>query len=142
MGQYLLRLVIAAILGFIMGLTSNIEDNSQSSRVFSIICVGAALISITSVGLYQSMNIPWVGDPGRMPAQVISALGFLGTGMIWVTQDDKVQGITSAASLWLTAILGMLIGAGLNNASIIGTIFFILIYKLSPLIPIRSRIKK
>jgi len=142
MGQYLLRLIIAGILGFIMGLTSNIEDNTQSGRVFSIICMGTALISIISVGIFQSMNIPWVGDPGRMPAQVISAMGFLGTGMIWVTQDNKVMGMTSAASLWLTAILGMVIGAGLDNISIIGTIFFILIYKLSPLLPVRVRTKK
>ncbi len=142
MGQYLLRLVIAGILGFIMGLTSNIEDKTQSGRVFSIICMGTALLSIISVGLFQSMSIPWVGDPGRMPAQVISAMGFLGTGMIWVTQDNKVMGMTSAASLWLTAILGMVIGAGLDNISIIGTIFFILIFKLSPLIPVRARTKK
>ena len=142
MVQYLLRLVIAAILGFVMGLVSNSEDNSQSSRVFSLICIGAALVSIIAEGLYQSMNIPIVGDPGRMPAQIISALGFLGTGLIWVTEDKRVLGMTAAASLWLTAILGMLIGAGLNNISVIGTIFFILIYKLSPLIPIRQRTKK
>jgi len=142
MGQYLLRLAIAAILGFIMGLTSNVQDNTQSSRVFSLICIGAALISITAAGIYQSMNIPWIGDPGRMPAQVISALGFLGTGMIWVTEDKRVLGMTAAASLWLTAILGLLIGAGMNHISVIGAIFFILIYKLSPFIPIRQRTKK
>jgi len=142
MGQYLLRLIIAGILGFIMGLTNNVQDNTQSSRVFAIICIGAALITITALGIYQSMDIPWVGDPGRMPAQVISALGFLGTGMIWVTQDKKVLGITGAASLWLTAILGMLIGVGLNQPSILGAIFFILIFKLSPYIPVRKRTRK
>lgn len=134
MVQYLLRLIIAGILGFILGLTNNMEDRTQSGRVFAIICMGAALITIAGLGIYKSMDITWVGDPARLPAQVISALGFLGTGMIWVTQDKRVLGVNGAAALWLTAILGMLIGAGLNDICILGAIFFVLIYKLSPLI--------
>jgi len=121
-----------------MGLTSNLEDNTQSSRVFSLICTGAALLTILSLGIFQSMGVTAVGDPGRMPAQVISALGFLGTGMIWVT-EEKVVGITDAASLWLTAILGMLIGAGMNHISVIGTIFFVLIYWITPHISIQRK---
>lgn len=139
MGDYIFRLIFAGIVGFIIGLTNDIYDRTQSSRVFSIICIGAALMTILTVGIYQSMGMAWTGDPGRMPAQVISALGFLGTGMIWITQDKKVLGISNAAALWLTAILGMFIGAGLNNVSIIGGIFFILIYKLSPLIKVKRK---
>ena len=134
MGQYLLRLAMAGILGLIIGFISMTDDDAPSHRVFSIICMGAALITITSTGIYESMNLPWTGDPSRLPAQLISALGFLGTGMIWVTEDNRVFGVTSAAALWLTAILGMLIGAGLNQISILGTFFFILIYWISRLI--------
>lgn len=137
--EYLLRLVIASIMGFIIGLTSNREDNTQSSRAFSLICMGAALTTIISLEIYRNMSIPAVGDPGRIPSQVISALGFLGTGMIWVTEDEKVRGITDAASVWLTAILGMLIGAGMNDISIIGTTFFVLIYWITPFISVRMR---
>lgn len=139
MEQYLLRLLIAAVLGLVMGIISNTQDNTRSSRVFCFICTGAALTSITAVGIYGSMNIPYVGDPGRLPAQVISALGFLGTGMILVTEDNKVRGMSTAASLWLTAILGMLIGAGTSSVWIIGAIFFILIYTISPFIPVRRQ---
>lgn len=134
MGQYLLRLVMAGILGLIIGFISMTDDDAPSHRVFSIICMGAALITITSTGIYESMNLPWTGDPSRLPAQLISALGFLGTGMIWVTEDKRVFGVTGAAALWLTAILGMLIGAGLNQISILGTFFFILIYWISRII--------
>jgi putative Mg2+ transporter-C (MgtC) family protein len=101
--------------------------------------MGAALTTIIALGIYKSMGIPAAGDPGRIPAQVISALGFLGTGMIWVTEDEKVRGITDAASVWLTAILGMLIGAGMNDISVIGTTFFVLIYWITPLISARIR---
>lgn len=140
--EYIFRLIIAGALGFVLSLTSNIQDNTQSGRVFSLICMGSALTSIIAVGIYQSMGIPQVGDPGRLPAQIISALGFLGTGMIWITEDNKVSGISGAASLWVTAILGMLIGAGMNNISVIGTIFLVLIYWLFTLIPDRKRIRK
>lgn len=142
MGQYLLRLLIAAVLGLVMGVISNTQDDTRSSRVFCFICTGAALISITAVGIYDTMNIPYVGDPGRLPAQVISALGFLGTGMIMVTEDNKVRGMSTAASLWLTAILGMLVGVGTDSVWIIGALFFVFIYVISPFIPVRSRIKK
>ncbi len=138
MGQYLLRLLIAAVAGLVMGLVSNAKDDIRSSRVFCFISVSAALISISAIGIYESMNIPYVGDPGRLPAQIISALGFLGTGMILVTEDNNVKGMSTAAALWLTAILGMLIGAG-TSVWVIGAIFFILIYMISPFIPIRSR---
>ena len=131
MAQYVLRLVLAGIVGFIVGIASCRQDKTQSSRDFALISIGAALITIISLGLFDTMGLPQVGDPSRLPAQIIAALGFLGTGMIWVTEDSTVQGITSAAALWLTAILGMIIGAGLNRLSILGVLFFILIYWLS-----------
>jgi putative Mg2+ transporter-C (MgtC) family protein len=131
MGQFILRLVTAGIVGFIVGRVSSRDDKNQSSRDFALISIGSALTTIIGLGLYSSMDIPQVSDPSRLPAQIISALGFLGTGMIWINEDKTVQGITSAAALWLTAILGMLVGAGLNQISVLGVIFFILIYWIS-----------
>jgi putative Mg2+ transporter-C (MgtC) family protein len=133
MTQDLLRVLLAGIIGLFVGLASTSADKTLSSRTFAIICMGSALITITSIGLYQNFALPWFGDPGRLPAQVISALGFAGTGMIWLTEDQQV-GISSAASLWITAILGMIIGSGLNHISIVGLIFFLLIYWVSHLV--------
>jgi putative Mg2+ transporter-C (MgtC) family protein len=130
--QYPLRLLLAFAVGLVVGIFSVKEDQTKSSRDFVLICLGGALLSIIAVGIFQSMDIPWVGDPTRIPAQVISALGFLGAGMIWINKDNQVEGITEAASLWLTAILGMIIGAGLNELSLLGVFFIILIYWLSP----------
>ncbi|MDD4171214.1 MAG: MgtC/SapB family protein [Syntrophomonas sp.] len=128
MYEYLWRLTLAGIIGFIVGIINSRQDDT-GPRVFSIICMGATLITLIAAGIYQI--IPWLGDPGRLPAQVISALGFLGSGMIWITRDNRVTGITGATALWLTAILGMLIGAGLKNASVLGVFFFILIFWFS-----------
>jgi len=134
MTQYLLRVLLAGIIGLFIGLISTSTDKTLSSRTFSIICMGAALITITSIGFYQNLALPWFGDPGRLPAQVISALAFLGTGFFWVTEDHQVAGISSAASLWITAILGMIIGVGLYNISVWGVMFFLFIYWVSHLV--------
>lgn len=112
MNALLVRIMIAGLLGFIIGLANKSMDDTPSGVVLSIICMGAALISITSMEYYRVLELPWISDPGRLSAQVISALGFLGTGMIWISQDQKIQGLSMAASLWVTSILGLLIGTG------------------------------
>ena len=75
----------------------------------------------------------WYADPGRLSAQIIVALGFIGSGLIWISPEKKVEGITTAAALWLTAIVGMAIGAGLNNVNEALIIFIsisFLVYKI------------
>ena len=134
MNQYLLRVLLAGIIGLFMGLTSTSADKTLSSRTFSIICMGSTLITIISIGFYQNLALPLFGDPGRMPAQIVSALGFLGTGLFWVTEDHQVAGVSSATALWITAILGMLIGIGFQNICILGVAFFLLIYWVSHLV--------
>jgi len=124
MGLYLLRILLAALLGLLVGFTVTYEERIPSARMFSIICMGSALVTVIGIGVYQSLAISWTGDPGRLPAQIISALGFLGTGFILIKEDHVVTGISGASAMWLTAILGMLIGMGLNQATIMGYSFF------------------
>lgn len=126
---YLVRIALAGLVGFIMGVISNRQDRTRSSRVFAIICMSSALLVTVSMGIGE--KIPSFGDPSRIMAQITSAIGFLLTGIIWVTQDKQVAGINTAAALLLAAIIGMLVGAGLENASVLGTFFFVLIYWLS-----------
>jgi len=132
MAVYAIRLALAFVVGFAVGIISARDDRNKSSRDFALICLCSALLSIMAGGVIESMEIPPTGDPLRLPAQIISALGFLGTGMMWVSRENQVQGITRAASLWLTAILGLLIGAGFLTTSLIGLIFLVLIYLISP----------
>ena len=132
MAVYAIRLALAFVVGFAVGIVSARDDRNKSSRDFALICLCSALLSIMADGMMQSMGIPPVGDPLRLPAQIISALGFLGTGMMWVGRENRVQGITRAASLWLTAILGLMIGAGLFGTSLIGLLFLVFIYLVSP----------
>lgn len=123
---------MAMTVGLIIGFANRYQsqaDNSIPMQVFVIICVAATLVTITSTEISKGISVSWMSDPGRLSAQVISALGFLGTGIIWMSEKErKPKGVPVAASLWVTAIIGMLIGVGLQSATVLGTLFIVIIY--------------
>jgi putative Mg2+ transporter-C (MgtC) family protein len=104
------RLVLAVILGGIIGMERATKRSAAGLRTFSLVSLGASLAMITNQYLLISSGI--TGDPSRMAAQVISGIGFLGVGTIIVTGRNHVKGLTTAASLWTTATMGIAIGAG------------------------------
>jgi putative Mg2+ transporter-C (MgtC) family protein len=127
-----LKIILAGVVGSIIGLVNKyLNSLEESARVFAIISMGAALTSIVSIDFFKSVSYTWTSDPGRISAQVISALGFLGTGLIWMSEkDNKIKGVSVAASLWVTAIMGILIGAGLTTPTVLGVFFIVLVYWL------------
>lgn len=126
--NFLARILLAGLLGLLLGLLNKSSYNSPLARLFSIVCMVSCLLTVTSLEFFKMLDLPWVSDPGRITAQVISALGFLGTGLIWIGRDNRVRGLSAGAALWVTAILGMLVGTGLNQIAIIGLVFLVLIY--------------
>ena len=105
----LLRLVVAVLLGGIIGLERTGTKHEAGLRTHMILCLGAALIMVISESMAKQYEIP--GEVMRMGAQIISGVGFLGAGSIIVT-GNKVRGITTAAGLWTTACVGIAVGAG------------------------------
>lgn len=105
-----------------------LTTNARSARMFGLVAMGAALIALTSTEFYKVVAGPWFSDPGRISAQIVSALGFIGTGLIWITEDSQVRGLSVAASLWLTAIVGMLIGSGLQSSTAWAVLIVVVIY--------------
>ena len=103
----LLRLAIAAVLGGIIGLERGGKGHDAGLRTHIIVCLGAAAVMI--VGELISLN--YSGDPTRMAAQVISGIGFLGAGSIMMS-GGHIRGITTAAGIWTTACIGIVVGAG------------------------------
>jgi len=124
LGSFILRIVVAAMVGTFIG----VKTDSAASRMFAIICTGATLVTIVSTEFYKVVDYPWLGDPGRLSAQIIAALGFLGTGLIWVSEKREIKGLSVAASLWLTAILGILIGCGQRITSLVILIILVMGY--------------
>lgn len=127
--EALVRIGAAVFVGFIIGFFSW----AKSIRVFILIALGSALVTITSVEFFRLLDLPLIADPGRLAAQIITALGFLGTGLIWMAEKSERKSLPVAASLWVTAILGMAIG--IAQAAIAAAIVFmvLLFYILSNL---------
>lgn len=112
----LIRLLIAMAMGAVIGYERAYRKSTAGLRTFSIVCVAAALTMIINehlVSIYDS------GDAARLAAQVISGIGFLGMGSIILTSRNQIRGLTTAATLWATAILGLAIGAGMILAGLI-----------------------
>ena len=128
-----IRLLLAATFGAIIGLERGRQRRAAGLRTHTLVCLGAALTStvgiFASVILTEMYNIS-VSDPLRISAQVISGIGFLGVGTIMLKGRFQIVGLTTAAGLWVTAAIGIAVGAGFYEGAIIAlivTIFTILV---------------
>jgi putative Mg2+ transporter-C (MgtC) family protein len=112
----LLRLTVAAGLGGAIGLERELRERQAGLRTHLVVCVGSALFTLVSAYAFVSPKV----DPTRIAAQIVSGIGFLGAGAI-IRQGLSVRGLTTAATLWLVAAIGMASGAGYYDAAIIAT---------------------
>ena len=106
-----LRLLLAAVLGGLVGLEREAHNRPAGFRTHTLVCIGATLIMIVSAYGFTLVDGTTVGDPGRIAAQVVSGIGFLGAGTI-MRQGSTVSGLTTAASLWVVAGIGLAVGIG------------------------------
>lgn len=120
----IIRLIIAMIMGAVIGYERAYKKSTAGLRTFSIVCMAAALTMIINEYL---ISLYGTGDPARLAAQVISGIGFLGMGSIILTSRNQIRGLTTAATLWATAILGLAIGAGMILSSVITFIIMMFI---------------
>ncbi len=133
--EMLLRLVLAVLLGGVIGLERERLQWAAGLRTHILVCVGATLFMIvSSFGFAEPLlrqNV--MLDPSRVAAQVVSGIGFLGAGTI-LFRRDKIRGLTTAASLWTVAAIGLAVGGGLYTTAIGGTlIIFGVLAGLKPL---------
>ena len=110
------RMFLAVLCGGIIGLECESKRRSAGFRTHTLICIGATLTTLTSQYL---MGLGLTTDPARLGAQVIAGMGFIGAGAIIVTSRRQVKGLTTAAGLWTSAIIGLAIGTGYYEAALI-----------------------
>ena len=125
--DYLLRLFIAAVCGMAIGYERKNRMKEAGIRTHFIVAIGAALIMIISKYGFQD-QIGWPNmslDPSRIAAQVVTGVGFLGAGVIFM-QKQTIVGLTTAAGVWVTAAIGLSIGSGLYFVGIAATVITIL----------------
>lgn len=118
----LLRLLLAAALGGMIGLEREASGKPAGFRTNLLICLGAALITEISydIAITGATQLGGTADPGRIAAQIVSGIGFLGAGSILHSRGG-VTGLTTAATLWVVAAIGMAVGARAYVAAIIAT---------------------
>jgi len=129
------RLLLAGFLGGLVGVERESKGKPVGFRTNILICLGSALfvqIALFSVGTYH------VGDPTRVIAQVITGIGFLGAGSI-IQAGEAVRGMTSAATIWMVAGIGMAVGVGDYFSAIVATVLILVVLRIMNLLEKKVR---
>ena len=120
-----LRMLLAVICGGLIGIEREHKRRPAGFRTHILICLGASLTTLTSQYIYLQLDM--FTDLTRLGAQVIAGIGFIGAGTIIVTKRRQVKGLTTAAGLWASAIVGLAVGAGYFEAALIATAMILLV---------------
>lgn len=116
----LLRVVLAVLFGGMIGLERGKHGRQAGMRTHILVCLGGAVTAL--IGVYSATVLGFNSDPVRISAQVVSGIGFLGAGMIIVKSDRMITGLTTAAIMWTTAIIGIAVGLGFYSGALIATV--------------------
>jgi putative Mg2+ transporter-C (MgtC) family protein len=119
----LFKLFTAAVLGGLVGIERQVSGQNAGFRTQLLVCLGSCLFTIVSVHVYEQYGR--VADPGRIAAQVITGIGFLGAGAILRLREKYIRGLTTAASLWIVSAIGMGVGFGEYILSVTTTLLVI-----------------
>ena len=118
-----LRLVLAVLCGGMIGVERAYKRRPAGFRTHILVCLGACMTTLTSQYLYLVMH--YYTDMARLGAQVIAGIGFIGAGTIIVTRRQRVKGLTTAAGLWASAIVGLAIGGGFYEGAVLATLMIL-----------------
>lgn len=128
--QLIVRLLAAAVLGALIGYEREHSHKAAGLRTHMLVCVGSTLITLVSIYGFPD------GDPTRIASSIITGIGFLGAGAIIVGKGN-VKGLTTAATLWMVAGLGLAIGAGFFVGAMVAAVLVMLILELNIFLKIR-----
>lgn len=131
LAEPMMRLLLATVLGGVIGLERESSGKAAGFRTNLLICLGAALLTELSIDVAGDTELPggFRADPGRIAAQIVSGIGFLGAGTI-LQSRGSITGLTTAATLWVVAALGMAAGAGAYAHAIAGTALVLLALRI------------
>lgn len=135
----IVELSIAVVLSVVIGIEREYQEKAAGVRTCALVGLGAALFTVVSrngAWLLPGLTVTNV-DGSRVAAQIVSGIGFLGAGLIFVRRDS-VQGLTTAASVWMVAAVGMAAGAGVPDLAVAATLIYMVV--VVGILPLRRRI--
>ena len=132
-GVVLLRIALALLLGGLIGLERGVRSHPAGFRTHILVCVGACLAMLTNQFIFDGIGIGGT-DPARIGAQVISGIGFLGVGTIFMAGRNSVKGLTTAAGLWASGAIGLAAGIGFYAGAIIAAVIVLAVLGLLPVV--------
>ncbi len=120
--EFVFQMLLASLLGGAIGLERDIHGRAAGLRTHLLVSLGAATFTILSASISKEMGTPgFPADPGRIAAQIVSGIGFLGAGVI-LKEGANIRGLTTAASLWSVAAIGMASGSGYYEIAVLATV--------------------
>ena len=125
----LIRVVVSAVLGGLIGLDRGMKHRGAGTKTITVVCLGATLVMLTEQ--YIQINFPGRANMNRLAAQVISGVGFIGVGTIIISKH-RVRGLTTAATLWASACVGLAVGIGFIEGGILITAMMLLSLHVLP----------
>jgi putative Mg2+ transporter-C (MgtC) family protein len=132
------RLLVASVLGAAIGLERELHAHPAGMRTHLLVSLGSAAFTVLSIFFFQAPGGSLATDPSRIAAQIVSGIGFLGAGAI-LKYGTSVRGLTTAASLWATAGVGMAAGAGAWFVAVVTTV--LIVFSLGPLNWVIARLR-
>lgn len=129
MGNLLIRMAAATILGGVIGLDRGMKHRGAGTKTITVVCLGATLVMLTEQ--YIQVYLPGLANMNRMAAQVISGVGFIGVGTIIISRH-RVRGLTTAATLWASACVGLAVGIGFVEGGVLITAMMLLSLHVLP----------
>jgi putative Mg2+ transporter-C (MgtC) family protein len=132
-----IRLVIATILGGLVGWERIVTHHSAGIKTFALVSLGSAMATVLNI--YLALMPGFNADVSRIPAGVVSGIGFLGAGTILVTGRKQIKGLSTAATLWVTSCMGMAIGSGYLAAGV--CTFLLIVFANVVLLRLSTRVE-
>lgn len=141
--QLLFRLLVAVLISCVIGIDRERKSRPAGMRTHALVCIGAALIAMVeqeTVAYVVALGSPHVNvSVGRLTSTVVSGVGFLGAGTIVMTHNKKISGLTTAASLWCTACIGLAVGAGFTSmALVVGLVMMVVLRLLQRVVHVNT----
>lgn len=126
-----IRVIVATVLGGIIGLDRGMKHRGAGTKTITIVCLGATLVMLTEQ--YIQVYLPGLANMNRLGAQVISGVGFIGVGTIIISRH-RVRGLTTAATLWASASVGLAVGIGFVEGGVLITLVMLLSLHVLPFV--------